>query len=287
MKKQTFRLATALICLTASVAKAQITNPAPYCAATFATNYNMFNNIKVKGAILTFGAMGDWTPPNNNTYQFYDTLLFPNLKKADTFSVQLNVFSVGDVEPEYFALWIDYNHNNEFDSSELVMQNSNTIKALLPVLGSPVSPINKVLTVPATAIAGITRARLIRGTSTNPYSPYDSTVLLSPCPVSATSSYGCTYDFNVNIVSNTPSDVSIVQSVSPFVEIYPNPAGNDLYVKGEINGTTVNIMDGYGHIVREIITGNHIDVSQLAPGLYFLQIADSKQVTNTKLMIER
>ncbi len=212
---------------------------------------------------------------------------FPNLKKADTFSVQLNVFSVGDVEPAYFALWIDYNHNNTFDSSELAMQNSNTIKALLPALGSPVSPINKVLTVPATAIAGITRARLMRGTSADPYTPYDSTVSLTPCPVSATSSYGCTYDFNVNIVNNTTSATNITQTPTAIIEIYPNPANNDVYVKGEINGATINIIDEYGRTLQGNITDNHMDVSQLASGLYFLQIANSTQVTITKLMIER
>jgi len=265
----------------------QITNPAPYCSASFATNYNMFNSIQIKGASLAFGPMGDWTPPDNNTYEFYDTTLFPNLKKADTFSVQLNVFSVGDVEPAYFALWIDYNHNNTFDSSELVMQNSNTIKALLPALGSPVSPINKVLTVPTTAIAGITRVRLMRGSSANPYTPYDSTVSLTPCPVSATSSYGCTYDFNVNIVNNTTSATNITQTSTAIIEIYPNPASNDVYVKGEINGATINIIDEYGRTLQGNITDNHVNVSQLAPGLYFLQIANSIQVINRKLIIKR
>jgi len=284
MKKTTIILMLLILSI-GKITFAQITNPAPYCAASFVANYNMFNNIKIKGASLSFGAMGDWT--DTNGYKFYDTLLFPNLKKADTFSVQLNVFSVGDVEPEYFALWIDYNHDNTFDSSELVLQNSNTIKALLPVLGAPVSPINKVLTVPATAITGITRARLMRGTSSVPYTPYDSTVSLWPCPIATPPGYGCTYDFNVNIVNNTTSDVSIVQTISPFIEIYPNPASNDVYLKGEINGTVVNFIDEYGRMVQEIITGNHIDISHLAAGLYFLQIPDSKQVTNTKLIIER
>src|SRR5580704_14230560 len=132
MKKTTIIL-TLLILSIGKITFGQITNPAPYCAATFLTNYNMFNSIKVKGSSLSFGPMGDWT--DTNSYKFYDTLLFPNLKLADTFSVQLNVFAVADAEPEYFALWIDYNHNNLFDSSELVMQNSNTIKALLPVGG--------------------------------------------------------------------------------------------------------------------------------------------------------
>src|SRR6201999_3891284 len=124
-------------------------------------NYNMFSSIKIMDSSLSFGPMGDWTPPGNNTYEFYNILLFPDLIKADTFSVQLNVYSVGDVEPCYFALWIDYNHNNKFDSSELIMQNSNTTMALLPAIGAPASPINKVLTVPANAITGITRARLM------------------------------------------------------------------------------------------------------------------------------
>ena len=266
----------------------QITNPAPYCASVFSTNYNMFNNIKLKGTTLSFGAMGNWMPSGNNAYGFYNTTSFPDLKKSDTFSVQVNVFAVNDGEPGYFALWIDYNHDNAFDNSELILQNSNTTMALLPTLGSPVSPINKVLTVPATAMTGLTRARLMRGTnSANPYSPYNATFHLVPCSVT-TPDYGCTYDFNVNISNGGSTGIAGMQVQTEGLEFYPNPASNLIHVKGGLNGTTIVMTDAYGRNIRDfIVIGNSIDISAVAPGMYYLQIIDGTHTKTTKLMVAR
>lgn len=180
-------------------ASAQITSPAPYCAAAFDNNYNMFNNIKVKGTTLSFGAMGAYG--KTDPYLYYNTTTFPDLAQGSTASIEVNVYSVNDGEPIYFALWIDYNKNNTFDAAELVMQNSNTTMKELPTWGAAVSPIVKTITIPTTATVGKTRARLMRGQDPAGGFTYSSTVSLTPCPAKTGNSYGCTYDFDVNIVA--------------------------------------------------------------------------------------
>ena len=286
MKKSRIILLSAILTMCHNLS-GQIMSAAPYCQPVFDNNYNMFDNIKIKGSILSFGTMGTWI--DTNSYRYYNTTTFPNFIKGDTASFQLNVYSVDDVEPTYFALWIDYNANNEFDSTELIMQNSNTIMALLPCLGAPVTPINKVITVPLTASSGSVRARLMRGVNqTDIYGPYDSAFSLQPCPVSTGGhlTYGCTYDFNINIVPNatgvqTPSLIS-------SLEIYPNPAVNKVTVNCDLGGGTLTVVDIHGHAMHDFrMNQNNIDVSALPSGMYFLQFIKGQQVFNKSFLIKR
>jgi len=281
-------VSAALIVSSASAGHAQITSPAPYCASEFATNYNMFNNIKIKGTPLAFGAMGNWMPSGKNTYLYYNTTTFPSLKKSDTFSVQLNAYAVADIEPGYFALWIDYNHNNTFDNTELVMENANTTMALLPFGSAPASPINKTLTVPATATTGITRARLMRGTnSTNPYGSYSASFHLSPCTVT-TPDYGCTYDFNLNIVNGT-TDIHEIGSNTTGL-CYPNPASSIITVslKGISQEGIVTMYDLTGKAVRTVNYQNgeaRLSVLDIADGIYYIRANSRSEVLTEKIVV--
>jgi hypothetical protein len=281
-------VSAALIASCSSAGYAQITSPAPYCASVFSTNYNMFNNIKIKGTTLSFGAMGNWMPSGNNTYGYYNTTTFPNLKKSDTFSVQLNVYAVDDIEPSYFALWIDYNHNNTFDNTELVMENANTTMALLPPSPASAPVINKILTVPATATTGITRARLMRGTnSTNPFAAYSASFHLSPCTV-ATPDYGCTYDFNLNIVNGATGINEIGSNTTGLC--YPNPASDVITVslKGMTQEGIVTLYDLTGKSVKNTIYKNEeakLFVSDVPNGIYYLKANSGNEVLTEKIVI--
>ncbi len=180
---------------------AQITNPAPYCSAAFSNNYNMIDSMDFNGTKFSFGTMGSFTSPN--TYKYYNATVLPNLPQGGTATIKLRFFAPNDGEPIYYAVWIDYNKNNTFDNTELVMQNSNTNMAALPTFGASVTPITKTITIPATAVVGKTRMRVMRGEDvSNPYT-YTPSFTLNPCPTAGpgTNTYGCTYDFDINIVA--------------------------------------------------------------------------------------
>lgn len=262
---------------------AQITSPSPYCASTFDNNYNMINYLSVKGTKADLGPMGSWM--STNTYLYYNTTAFPSLSKGDTSTIKIQFYSPGDMEPIYFAVWIDYNQSNTFESTELVMQNSNTIAAALPTFGAPIGIITKSITVPATATSGTTRMRIIRGSDpSNPFAPYSPSFSLSPCPVSLGSTYGCTYDFNVNIVNS--STVNVEEMTDEMISVYPNPAKETLYMNiDQANWLETKVfgMDG-----KEVLMGynpnKHIlDVSTLTPGIYVLSI----RMSNGKLYRSR
>lgn len=265
-------------------ANGQLTDPSPYCGSDFNNNYNMFENIVIKGVVLSFGPQGNWGTPN--TYLYFNTTTFPDFTQGANADIDLNVFSVSDMEPIYFALWIDYDQNDTFDVEELVMQNSNTTMAALSTFGAPVSTISKLFTVPPTATLGTTRARLIRGSNTgDPFGPYDANFVLDPCnDVVNGSFYGCTYDFDINIIPGTFSIEN--QSLEDVIKIYPNPTSDKLFIDLENNNILdLSISDVLGNNIQIKLENGSIDLSDFKPGMYILNVLTKGNARLTKKII--
>lgn len=263
-----------------------INDPAPYCGSTFFSNYNMFENIKIKGTLLSFGPMGNWTTPND--YGYYNTFAFPVLQRGESVGIVLNAYSVNDVEPAYFALWIDYNHNSAFEADELILQNANTIQARLPVMGAPAAPITKQVTIPATATPGKTRARLVRGMSDDPFGPYDPAFRLDPCNEPVTG-FGNTYDFDIEI-SNATTGIAAPGGIKAQGRVFPNPAKesitlllNNTAIKG-----SVTITDLTGRTVKcgTLIQGKAtLRIQDLPGGMYYISAGTGSDAYREKIII--
>ncbi|MDE0772994.1 MAG: T9SS type A sorting domain-containing protein [Salibacteraceae bacterium] len=268
----------------------QITDPAPYCKSIFENNYNSIENIIMKGKAVEFGQAGKLG--TFNTYQYYNNLSFPDFVIGDTASIDLSFYSVAYIEPIYFALWIDYNKNDIFDESELVLENSNSIKSKLPVFADPAVTSKSIIRVPTTALAGKTRARLIRGQNdVNPFATYDSSFSLDPCPVKFRFNHGCTYDFDINLTKNTiDSTVGIIENdFSDNILLYPNPTNGDFSIdlREEFLSATVTITDLNGKFIQ----ANKYENDQLlklnleAPiGIYFLTIETEDKKTQIQII---
>lgn len=267
----------------------QSNNPAPYCASEFDVNYNMLNNIKIKGTQLDFGPMGSWGATNN--YEYHNTFSFPVLEQGEAVSVELNVYSVNDLEPIYFGLWIDFNNNDVFENNELVMQNSNTIMGVLPTFGAPAPPINKTITIPNTAVTGITRARLIRATNeADPFAPYDATFTLSPCNTASMANLGNTYDFNIEITNENLS-TDLEQSGQNIVSVYPNPVADNLQIQlRDSDEYEIKVKDLNGKTIKTVLfQGEHynLNMESFSTGTYFIQIQGKDLETMVKKIIKK
>jgi len=256
---------------------AQITSAAPYCTPVYPTNstYNMIQDFKIGGTIVqSFGAMGVY---HNivNTFLYYNTTTLPTLIKGSGYSFTLDFFNVNDVEPNYFAVWIDFNQNNTFENSEIVMQNNNTINTDLPTYGGGVTPVSKTITIPTTAISGVTRMRIKRATNdSNVYGAYSSTFVLPSCSSTSNAAYGCIYDFNVTIGSSLSNTTFENESI----KIFPNPVTNTLFVT-DLNNSflpDVIIRNQLGQVVKtsNLKLESGINVSMLNNGVYFIQMLD-------------
>lgn len=291
MKKRTInlrRMLSVVTLLSASLAYSQSNNPAPYCSSEFDVNYNMFNNIKINGTQLDFGPMGDWA--TNTDYTYYNAFTFPELIQGGTTPIELNVYSVNDMEPIYFALWIDFNRNDAFENDELIMQNSNTIMAALPTFGAPETLINKVITIPSTAVTGTTRARLIRATNqADPFAPYDPAFSLAPCNTATMASMGNTYDFNIEITNGNSVGIPSNPAQQNTVSVYPNPAQDFINIQcDEINSINIHIYDVSGKLMKTIEINNQqlntLNISDLQNGLYYLKGVTEEEVLFSKTL---
>ena len=266
MKRHLYTLA--ILALTFS-ANAQKTNPAPYCASSFNNNYNMMSNISIGAYTHSFGALGSTADPN--TYLYVDTATFPNISKDYEITMFLDMFSVADTEPIYFGVWIDYNQNNTFDSSELIAYNHQALKAALPSGSASDVSIPIKIKAPASAFPGKTRMRVTR--RDGPMS-YDSTFLPSPCATAAASgdTYGNTYDFDVNIIG-LPSAIEELALKNQLM-IVPNPASNIIEIKNSSTAKikTVSILDMAGKTIFISQNQEPINISNLANGMYWASI---------------
>ena len=266
------------------ILKAQLTSAAPYCTPVYPVpaTYNMIQDFKIGSTVIqNFGSMGSYGTATT-TFKYYNTTTLPTLVKGTGYSFTLDFFNVNDIEPIYFAVWIDYNNNNAFETSEIVMQNSSTTNAALPTMGGAITPVTKTITIPTTASVGVTRIRIMRASSDlNPYAPYSSTYSLTSCSSTNMGAYGCMYDFNVTISSSLSNN----EIEKDIFKVYPNPVSSTLFIKESNNNliSKIKIYNQFGQEIKLVNTDfkNGINVSELSNGIYFAQISSQNNSENS------
>lgn len=177
--------------------KAQIHTADPYCTSLHRYNYNMIDSMNFESFNFSFGACGSTSTPN--IYTYYNRTTLPTVTLGARATIKLKMYNVPNEEPIYFAVWIDINHNDFFEYREIIMENSTTIMRALPTVTGDDIWIEKTFTIPTTAELGTTRMRIMR--TSDPFSMfYDDFYWAYPCVEEWEGSYGCTYDFNLDIV---------------------------------------------------------------------------------------
>jgi hypothetical protein len=251
---------------------AQKTNPAPYCASEYNTNYNMFESISIGAYTHSFGPKGSIGTPN--TYLYVDTAKLPSISKSTTISMFLDFYSVADVEPAYFGVWIDYDQSNSFEASELIYHNQNTIMKKLP--SGAASGISLPISLKAASSAknGKTRMRIVRSQKQSDGSgPYDMAFRLDPCNIktSAGGIFGCTYDFDVNIIGTSSIEEQALRSQLVFS---PNPSKDWIVLNNSSNQKVshLEIFDYSGKKLFESEQLDEINISNYATGVYFAKV---------------
>ncbi len=111
-----------------------------------------------------------------------------------------------------------------------------------------------------TAIAGATNATYTV-TSNGDYS------------LAATNSTGCTDTSNILQIGNGTGIHEIYPGA--FVKVHPNPATSRIYIEAPVTtDLALSCLDG--RIVRQAIAARELDLSDLAPGIYFLKVTDKQ-----------
>ncbi|MES2139729.1 MAG: GEVED domain-containing protein [Bacteroidota bacterium] len=160
--------------------------PQAYCVPRMST-------IQANGDYLksfTFGNISNLNSGDAATDYTYYNSLTANVVAAVSNSLTLESGGTTSTYAEQFRIWIDYNQNGIFETTESVFNTTASSFSPNVVLGS--------VTVPVTAYNGITRMRVM--------AKYSSTPLVTESCL-GTSTYGEYEDYNVHITgaTNNPS----------------------------------------------------------------------------------
>jgi len=199
------------------------------------------------------GGYGDFTSQTGSLPYGSNTILF-----SAGFS--------GSAYTEYWKVWIDFNQNGTFDSSELMVSGSSSSSGTL----------SGTFTVPTTAISGTTRMRV-------------SMKYNSAQTACETFSYGEVEDYTVNIggaALKTMVGPTVNAKVLGFEEpvfdfaMYPNPTSSVLNVKmGDSRKGTYRMLNYAGQQVDSgKLSKLEFNVSDLASGVYILEINDGQKI---------
>lgn len=187
------------------------------------------------------------------------TNLSTNLVSGTSYTVYFSAGFKSTAYTEYWYIWVDWNQNGTFESTELINSSSSKLSSTL----------SKAFTVPTTALLGSTRMRVSMKYNAAP----------TACE---TFSYGEVEDYTINVQATaSPSKgvepKEVENESNTTISVYPNPAYNIINVKLS-NGATCSeakIFNSIGALVKTVrIDGNEkaVDVSELPNGFYIISV---------------
>lgn len=242
-------------------------------------------NVTTSGTTLTYCA----TKGNSVTDEFIDyvgiggianttganagygnfTSLTGNLPYGSNTIVVSTGFS-GSAYTEFWAVWIDFNKNGTFETTEQMVAGSSSLSTNLSYS----------FTVPTSALAGATRMRVSMKYNAAP----------TACE---TFSYGEVEDYTVNIgggaiaAANTTIAGDLGDETNIFdYTMYPNPTTDFINVRMADNrDASFRVINYLGQQVDSgKLSGNAIDVSKLGTGIYLFEVNDGQKSITKKFI---
>jgi bacillolysin len=208
---------------------------------------------------------------NDGGYKSYLTLTMPVLRQVYNYSIS---FSAGGSPfsrsyTRYWKAWIDFNHNGSFEDIE---------DQIMAISSSSTSILTANFLVPANAAVGSTRMRV--SVSQGGYPPSCETF-----------PNGEVEDYYVNIANpqgvsssrsgnaDNPGSQASLDLSTEEIKVYPNPVSNFLRLSGPGGQKQIVITDLVGREIYNGVGKDEMDVSSLAPGIYFLTIFSGSKKT--------
>ena len=221
---------------------------------------------------VSFGGMSNSTG-NDGGYADY-TSLVGTAAKGSTYQLVISAGFRSSSYTEYWAIWIDYNQDGTFADAEKIASGSSSSSGNLTAD----------VTIPSDASLGQTRMRVSM--------KYNSSQ--TACE---TFTYGEVEDYSVNI-TNTAATFANTMTFIPAEElgdevgndlsVYPNPSTEIVQVKFNKNeNLSYKIMNRLGQVLKSGKGNTHnINVSNLKPDVYILEVFDGQKTITTKLVKE-
>jgi len=284
---------------TTTATSAQITGLTAATAYSFSVKAkDVKGNVSASSNVVSMTTTGANTPDycnsqgNNSSYEWIDLVKLNNINRVsgndggyvDNTNLVANLpygsnkilISAGFASSSYtehWAVYIDYNQNGTFESSEKVVSGSSTSSNTL----------NGTFNVPTSALSGNTRMRVSM--------KYNSSQ--TSCE---SFGYGEVEDYTVNVGqaaaqglnNDNLAATAIGNEGATFgASIYPNPVtGNEIFVRmDDARETSYQIYDMLGKLVLSgELTRNAIQLNRLSGGVYMLQLGDGQKSITKKFV---
>ena len=227
-----------------------------YCGATGGGNYEKISNV-------TFGTIDNAS--GGTEYSDFTTFSTSIDKEA---SDDITVTISGAYATDQILVWIDFNQNYTFETSEKVYESA-----------TGVGPHTGTISIPADALLGITRMRVRLHDSS--MGPNDT-----PC---GSSDYGEVEDYSVNITS--PVNIVVTEHNS-LLQISPNPADDKVVISSTKSLVgNIQIVDVVGKLIySDVVNGVYnksFDMSKEANGIYFVKMTkEGKNIETLKFVVK-
>jgi serine protease len=186
-----------------------------------------------------------------------------SLNKESAYPLILTPGFTNNEYNEFFSCWIDYNHDGDFSSTEMVFS----------VDSASINIINAEITIPPDALIGTTKLRVVMK-----YFSLGGNA--QACE--ETFSYGEVEDYCIEILQAIGLNDDIKSN--NFVSIFPNPANksvvfSNLNKRNSIISTIIYDITGRMILTQNLGVGeNTIDLSNFSDGLYSYQIKEKEVV---------
>lgn len=210
---------------------------------------------------VQFGTINNASTVTNGYSDF--TSISTNVTAGVATTITITPTWTGSSYPEGYAVFIDLNHDGDFaDTGETVF--TKAASTTTPVTGS--------ITIPTTALNGLTRMRV--------------SLKYNGIPTACeTFSYGEVEDYSL-VIGGGSRDVSMVRMTAD-IKLYPNPATTTLNVTEVSENAAFRVYNMLGQAVMNgKLSNGAIDISNLEGGNYIMEISDNDNVT-TKRFIKK
>jgi len=230
-----------------------------YCAST-STNCSL-------EYISKFTIGSTYKSSDASTYSDFTGFIF-NLQPGTKYTVKITPTFTGQKKMEYFKVWIDYNHDLDFnDAGENV------------ITGMKNAELKATFTAASNA-TGTTRLRVAMKRDA-----YSGTC--------ETFTYGEVEDYTVNFGSKSGivegEEISSENGTNYGLKIYPNPADLILNIeKIDEDAIELEIYSIHGQLVCKSLIENtvtRIDISRLQKGIYLIRYAGQGGIKTEKLVV--
>jgi bacillolysin len=240
-------------------------------AGSTTTSYCTANGTSVAYEYIDYVAMNGMTNTSTANAGYGNFLSKVASMRYGANTITFSAGFTGTAYTEYWKIWIDYNKNGTFESTELVVSGSSASAGNLTAT----------ITVPNTALSGTTRMRIKLS---------DSSTSTSPC---GSFSYGEVEDYTVNIGAITLTGIVSQDTLSNEANIfdfdmYPNPVDNLLQINmldnRKVNYSIYNVMGQ--KLKSNSLIDSQINVSDLSSGIYILEVNDGQKSIIKKFIKE-